>query len=52
MVIGDFNEILTATEKIEGAPVNMRRCFHFCNWVQDCGLMDLESGGPKFTWRG
>jgi len=33
MVIGDFNEILTATEKIEGAPVNIRRCLRFSNWA-------------------
>jgi hypothetical protein len=52
MVIGDFNKILTAAEKMGGALVDMRKCLRFNRWIQDCGLLDLGSVGPKFTWRG
>uniref|UniRef100_A0A6N2N2Q5 Endonuclease/exonuclease/phosphatase domain-containing protein n=1 Tax=Salix viminalis TaxID=40686 RepID=A0A6N2N2Q5_SALVM len=52
MVIGDFNEILMADEKIRGAAVDNQRCYHFARWVQECQLIDLGSKGPKFTWRG
>ena len=33
MVIGDFNEILMATEKIEGAEVDHHRITWFAKWV-------------------
>ena len=52
MVIGDFNEILMASEKVGGARVDNQRIYRFAKWVQDCQLIDLGSKGPKFTWRG
>ena len=30
----------------------MKRCSRFGNWVQNCGLINLGSVGPKYTWRG
>jgi hypothetical protein len=41
MLLGDFNEILSCSEKVGGEPADMRRCIRFGKWVQDCGLMDL-----------
>ena len=49
MVIGDFNEILLASEKVGGTPVDYRRIARFAEWVQDCHLIDLGSKGPRFT---
>ena len=51
MVIGDFNEILMATEKSGGVGVDNRRIHRFAKWVQECKLIDLGSKGPKYTWR-
>lgn len=47
-----INEILVASEKEGGVTVDVRRCIRFGRWVQNCGLIDLGSNGPKFTWRG
>ena len=52
MVIGDFNEVLLASEKVGGAGVDHRRIYRFAKWVQDCQLIDMGSKDPKFTWRG
>lgn len=52
LIVGDFNDILAGSEKIGGRPVDMRRCNGFSNWIQNCGLIDFGSVGPKFTWRG
>ena len=52
MVIGDFNEVLLASEKVGGAGVDHRRIYRFAKWVQNCQLIDMGSKGPKFTWRG
>jgi len=52
LVVGDFNEILSPSEKVGGVEVDLRRCIRFGRWVQDCGLIDLGSYGHKFTWRG
>ena len=52
MVIGDFNEILIASEKVGGAGVDNQRISRFAMWVQECQLIDLGSKGPRYTWRG
>ncbi|XP_028799172.1 uncharacterized protein LOC114754555 [Neltuma alba] len=52
IVMGDFNDILEATDRTGGA----RICHNRINWFQDrvseCGLVDMGFKGPKFTWRG
>lgn len=52
VLIGDFNEVLKESEKIRGAPIDQRCCFCFRRWVNECGLINLEAAGLKFTWRG
>ncbi|XP_038983021.1 uncharacterized protein LOC120110982 [Phoenix dactylifera] len=51
MVIGDFNCILSASEKRGGRPftdtVDRRE---FWNFVSQNGLVDLGFSGPRFTW--
>ncbi|KAJ6892536.1 hypothetical protein NC651_025667 [Populus alba x Populus x berolinensis] len=39
MVIGDFNKILTAAEKMGGTLVDMRKCLRFNRWIQDFCVM-------------
>lgn len=51
-IIGDFNEILNEEEKRGGAPIDQNRCYRFKRWLNDCGLINLEAIGPRFTWRG
>ncbi|XP_031402735.1 uncharacterized protein LOC116212324 [Punica granatum] len=52
VVLGDFNTILDASEKKGGAPFNPIPAAHFQEALDNCGLMDLESSGPRFTWHG
>jgi hypothetical protein len=39
-------------KKIRGRLVDIRRCNMFSNWIQNYGLIDFGSIGPKFGWRG
>ncbi|KAG5527030.1 hypothetical protein RHGRI_028084 [Rhododendron griersonianum] len=47
----DFNQVLSVGDKIGGhlPSQNALRSFH--EMISDCGLVDLEFKGPKFTWR-
>ncbi|KAK4261441.1 hypothetical protein QN277_004437 [Acacia crassicarpa] len=51
-VIGDFNDISSASERIGGKSANFRRMQWFNDRIHDCGLIDLGSVGPKMTWKG
>ncbi|KAH7857525.1 hypothetical protein Vadar_013640 [Vaccinium darrowii] len=51
LVLGDFNDIVAESEKSGGSPPNVRRMTAFNEVLEDCGLMDLEFKGPRFTWR-
>lgn len=50
LIGGDFNEILHLSEKLDGY-----RCSSymkdFADTINQCGLMDIEFYGPKFTWK-
>ncbi|KAI9077623.1 hypothetical protein K1719_040398 [Acacia pycnantha] len=52
LIAGDFNEIKSPLEQKGGGRVNETRCRRFNNWIQDCNLLDLETSGPFFTWKG
>jgi len=52
LMMGDFNEIASPDEKKGGTQVDLRRCLHFADWINDCNLMDVNTVGTKFTWRG
>ncbi|XP_058775103.1 uncharacterized protein LOC131649355 [Vicia villosa] len=52
MVAGDFNDIAHISEKRGGVLAATNRCGLFRKRMNDCMLSDLESHGPKFTWRG
>ncbi|KAI9073164.1 hypothetical protein K1719_044870 [Acacia pycnantha] len=52
IVVGDFNDIASADERVGGSIINDARLKIFKDRIQDCMLSDLGSLGPKFTWRG
>ncbi|GAU31363.1 hypothetical protein TSUD_19080 [Trifolium subterraneum] len=52
LMMGDFNEIMSIDEKKGGAPVDIRRCSVFSDWINDCNLLEVHTIGTKFTWRG
>ncbi|PKI48862.1 hypothetical protein CRG98_030710 [Punica granatum] len=52
LVIGDFNEILDASEKRGGALFNPTLASRFREVMERCGLLDMGSSGPCFTWIG
>ncbi|XP_040934435.1 uncharacterized protein [Gossypium hirsutum] len=49
IAIGDFNAILSSSEKYEGLSRG-RRCPYFGNFVASAELHDLGFRGPPFTW--
>lgn len=51
-LIGDFNDIVDASEKRGGAPWESSRGRAFSNWIHDLNLIDVVAEGPKFTWFG
>ncbi|KAI9090687.1 hypothetical protein K1719_028540 [Acacia pycnantha] len=48
-IIGDFNDILTADERIGGRGGNPQRMKWFQDRVNDCGLVNMGLVGPKMT---
>jgi hypothetical protein len=51
MIIGDFNEILSNSEK-EGGNLRPQRCMQqFRDVLIQCNLSDLGFNGDMFTWR-
>lgn len=51
LVIGDFNDILDAAEKVGGVPRTVRSMVDFRTFVTDNRLLDLGFMGYPFTWR-
>lgn len=43
LVVGDFNEITTPSEKKEGGPMDLSRCESFASWINECNLLDQGS---------
>ncbi|KAI9075071.1 hypothetical protein K1719_042969 [Acacia pycnantha] len=52
VLIGDFNDVASASEKTGGAEANFCRMALFSDWIQQCKLMDLGAVGPRYTWKG
>ncbi|CAL9003580.1 unnamed protein product, partial [Prunus brigantina] len=51
LVMGDFNDILDASEKVGGRPRLMQSMDDFRRFVTDSNLLDLGYEGYPFTWR-
>ncbi|KAI9124763.1 hypothetical protein K1719_004090 [Acacia pycnantha] len=52
LVVGDFNDIMVASERAGGVGVCYSRVRNFQQRIQACQLSDLGFQGPRFTWRG
>ncbi|XP_028801035.1 uncharacterized protein LOC114756538 [Neltuma alba] len=52
MIAGDFNEIKTPLEQKGGGRVNEAWCRRFGDWIQHHNLIDVDTKGPFFTWKG
>ncbi|TXG63812.1 hypothetical protein EZV62_010806 [Acer yangbiense] len=50
MCAGDFNELLSISEKSGGSKKTIRDIIKFRQVVEDCDLIDLGFSGPMFTW--
>ncbi|CAB4295468.1 unnamed protein product [Prunus armeniaca] len=51
LVMGDFNDILDASEKVGGVTRTVRSMLDFRTFVTDNRLLDLGFIGYPFTWR-
>ncbi|KAF7153351.1 hypothetical protein RHSIM_Rhsim01G0274800 [Rhododendron simsii] len=51
LCIGDFNEVLSTSDKMGGSILSPRRLSSFHEMLTTCGLVDLGFKGPRFTWR-
>ncbi|KAH7837746.1 hypothetical protein Vadar_017480 [Vaccinium darrowii] len=49
--MGDFNQVLSVGDKLGGHIPSQRLISAFHDLISDCGLVDLEFKGPRFTWR-
>lgn len=47
---GDFNVIMNSEEKLGGRPHRAYKSFDFISTMENCGLLDIDFVGPKFTW--
>lgn len=50
LVIGDFNEIMCASEKKGGAKRSNTQMLRFKNTVDSYGLREINYIRPKYTW--
>jgi len=49
-MLGDFNELLSSSDKLGGNPLNSRRVQMFKDCLDSCDMVDLGFQGPRFTW--
>lgn len=47
---GDFNVVLSQSERLGGGLVNVRSCISFVDCLNDCNLIDVGFSGSPFTW--
>lgn len=50
LAYGDFNEVLSNSEKLGGGPVSLSKSLRFSEMLDKCSFSDLGFSGPKFTW--
>lgn len=52
LLIGDFNFFLHLSNKKGGRLVSLKQCRDFVDYVDECGLIELETTRSQFTWSG
>lgn len=50
LLAGNFNEILSSSEKFGGRVINLNRSNQFLNCLNYCNLIDLGFKGSRYTW--
>ncbi|XP_050247698.1 uncharacterized protein LOC126695106 [Quercus robur] len=50
VIVGDFNESLTAEDKFGGRAFGVNSSLHFKECLDNCNMMDIGFSGPCFTW--
>lgn len=50
LAIGDFNDVISSTEKSGGRSIYRNRVNAYKDMVDDCGFIDLGFTGSHFTW--
>lgn len=50
IMLGDFNDIGDPAEQWGSADVNMNNINRFVETYNGCGLFDLTTVGPMFSW--
>lgn len=50
LIGGDFNEIMSSSNKKGGRPINTARSGDMWDMVHYCELIDLGFNGNRFTW--
>lgn len=50
-IAGDFNAVLSSSERKTSSSALRAGCHDFQAFVQNCSLMDSSFSGPRFTWR-
>lgn len=50
LMAGDFNELLSANDKLGGRPIIPSRANAFKECLDFCNMADLGFQGPRFTW--
>ncbi|KAG2557911.1 hypothetical protein PVAP13_8NG257206 [Panicum virgatum] len=48
--MGDFNDIMIASEKLGPNVADVARISEFCGFIKQCGFSDLGYSGPAYTW--
>ncbi|KAK2647852.1 hypothetical protein Ddye_015341 [Dipteronia dyeriana] len=48
--VGDFNELLSMSDKVGGSDKSFSSMNQFRQAVDDCNLIDLGYSGPRLTW--
>nr|XP_016433102.1 PREDICTED: uncharacterized protein LOC107759635 [Nicotiana tabacum] len=51
MVLGDFNSVLKAGDRIGGNPVTRAEVKDFHSCVEECGLLEVPAQGNRYTWK-
>ncbi|XP_059288627.1 uncharacterized protein LOC132041979, partial [Lycium ferocissimum] len=50
IVGGAFNVTLSEEEKLGGLPVHHQETIDFAQFINNCGLVELQFSGSRFTW--
>ena len=52
VMLGDFNELLTASEKLGGPTRHESSFWDFRNMVENCGIREIKFSGNCLSWAG